>query len=122
MRMRQSLADKRKASTKALSHKELCFRHADLAREINVYSLDAERASRLVEVLQALYEANKRVPVIVEGRRDADALRKIGLIGDIITLHSGKGIYEFCEDIAEQYQNMVLLTDWDDKGKSSLGR
>jgi len=37
---------------------------------------------------------NKRVPVIVEGRRDTDALRKIGLVGDIITLHSGKGVYE----------------------------
>ena len=117
MKTRQSFADKRKASVKAQSHKELCFRHADLAREMAVYSLDADRADRLREVLQALYEVNKRVAVIVEGRRDINALRKIGLVGDIITLHSGKGLYEFCEDVAEKYPHVVLLMDWDDKGE-----
>lgn len=117
MKPRQSLADKRKGSSKVKSHKELCFRHADIARDINVYSLDAERADRLREVLQAVYEANKRIPVIVEGRRDADALRKIGFVGDIITLHSGKGIYEFCEGLAGKYHHVILLMDWDDKGE-----
>jgi 5S rRNA maturation endonuclease (ribonuclease M5) len=117
MKTRQTLSDKRKVSEKAQNHKELCFRHADFAREMTVYSLDADRAARLREVLQSLYEVNKRVPVIVEGRRDTNALRKIGLVGDIITLHSGKGLYEFCEDIAEQYPHAVLLMDWDDKGE-----
>ena len=117
MKTRQTLSDKRKESEKVRSHKELCFRHADFARGMAIYSLDADRADRLREVLQALYEVNKRVPDIVEGRRDTDALRKIGLVGDIIPLHSGKGVYEFCEDIAEKYPNAVLLMDWDDKGE-----
>ncbi|MCL4491045.1 MAG: hypothetical protein M1510_03935 [Nitrospirae bacterium] len=78
---------------------------------------DVERAERLKEVLQNLYEVNKRAPVIVEGRRDALALKKIGLAGDIITLHRGKGIYDFCEDIAERFQRVVLLMDWDEKGE-----
>lgn len=79
---------------------------------------DIERAERLREVLQALYEVNKRIPLIVEGRRDVSALRKIGLVGDIITLHGGKGMYEFCEDIAERFHRVLLLMDWDEKGES----
>ncbi|MEK6651970.1 MAG: hypothetical protein AABY50_03470, partial [Nitrospirota bacterium] len=49
-----------------------------------------ERASRLREVFEALCERNKNVPVIVEGKRDAAALRELGLDGEIITLHSGQ--------------------------------
>ncbi len=79
---------------------------------------DFERAERLKEVLNSLYSINKIIPIIVEGRRDANALRKIGLVGEIITLHSGKGIYEFCEDIAERFNRVILLMDWDDKGES----
>lgn len=77
---------------------------------------DIERAERLRVVLQSLYEVNKRVPIVVEGRKDVKALRKVGLIGEIITLHGGKGIYEFAEDIAERYHRVLLLMDWDAKG------
>ena len=117
MRSRQSLADRRKTSSKVKGHKELCFRHSDLSHDFTIYSIDAERAERLREVLQTLYEVNKRVPIIVEGRRDIEALRRIGLVGDIITLHAGKGLYEFCEGIAEEFHHVILLMDWDDKGE-----
>ncbi len=79
---------------------------------------DFERAERLKEVLEALYEINKRIPIIVEGKRDVRALRSIGFVGEIITLHGGKGIYEFCEDISERFHRVVLLMDWDEKGES----
>jgi len=79
---------------------------------------DLERAERLREVIEALSEVNKAVPVIVEGKNDAVALKKLGLAGDIITLHRGVGIYDFCEEIAERFQKVVLLTDWDEKGES----
>jgi 5S rRNA maturation endonuclease (ribonuclease M5) len=79
---------------------------------------DLERAERLMEVFNALHEINKRIPIIVEGRRDVRALRDIGLVGDIIALHAGKGLYEFCEDIAEAHNRVVLLMDWDEKGES----
>lgn len=78
---------------------------------------DLERAERLRVAFQALYEVNKRIPIIVEGRKDVSALRKIGLVGEIITLHGGRGIYEFCEDIAERYHRVILLMDWDNKGE-----
>ncbi len=79
---------------------------------------DMERAERLREVLEALYEVNKRFPVIVEGKKDAIALKKLGLIGDIIILHSGKGLYDFCEDIAEKFSKVIILLDWDEKGEN----
>lgn len=78
---------------------------------------DMERASRLREVLEALCEVNKEVPVIVEGKRDAMALRKLGLTGEVITLHSGNNLYEFSEDISERFERVVILLDWDGKGE-----
>lgn len=79
---------------------------------------DIQRIERLKEVLEALYEINKRIPIIVEGKRDVSALRRIGLVGDIIALHGGKGLYEFCDDISERFQKIILLIDWDEKGES----
>jgi len=79
---------------------------------------DIERAGRLRDVFEALYEVNKRFPVIVEGKKDAIALKKLGLIGEIIILHSGKNLYEFCEDIVAKFSKVVILLDWDAKGEN----
>ncbi|MEW6674937.1 MAG: toprim domain-containing protein [Nitrospirota bacterium] len=79
---------------------------------------DVERAERLRGVLETLYEVNKRIPVIVEGKRDALALRRLGLVGEIITLHRGKSLYEFCEDVAERFHRVIVLLDWDSKGEN----
>ena len=86
---------------------------------------DLDRAGRLREVFAALYEVNERFPVIVEGKKDAIALKKLGLKGDIIILHSGKNIYDFCEDILERFSRVVILLDWDVKGENlykSIGK
>lgn len=79
---------------------------------------DLDRAERLREVFEALNEVNKNFPVIVEGKRDVIALKKLGLEGQIITLHRGKGLYDFCEEIAEQFTKVIILLDWDERGES----
>lgn len=79
---------------------------------------DIERAERLRKIIEALYEVNKNVPIIVEGNRDVLALRKLGLNGEIIPLHNGKSLYDFCLDIAERFQKVILLLDWDKKGEN----
>jgi 5S rRNA maturation endonuclease (ribonuclease M5) len=125
MKQRPSIADKRKASQKARDQKGLCYRYSEISRNMNVYSLEADRAERLREVLQTAHESNKHVPIIVEGKRDAGALRKLGFTGEIITLHSGKSIYAFCEEAAKNHDRVILLLDWDDKGEklfSSLAK
>lgn len=80
--------------------------------------VDLERAERIREVLEALNEVNKKAPVIVEGKRDSEALRRLGLAGQIITLHRGNNLYEFCEEIVEKFERVVLLLDWDERGES----
>jgi 5S rRNA maturation endonuclease (ribonuclease M5) len=117
MKRKRSIADKRKDSEKLPAHRALCFRYAELAKTLNIYSLEADRGERLKTVLQAAHEANKHVPVVVEGRRDAEALRKLGFTGKIISFHSGKSIYDFCEDLAENYDRVILLMDWDETGE-----
>lgn len=82
------------------------------------FEREAVRAERLREVINALHEANEIIPVIVEGKRDASALRRLGLTGIIITLHNGKSLYDFSEDILERYARVILLMDWDAKGES----
>ncbi len=77
---------------------------------------EAERAERIREVLDRLIELNEFVPVIVEGKNDASALRSLGLQGEIITLNRGRSLYEFSEEIAGRYTEVMLLTDWDPAG------
>jgi 5S rRNA maturation endonuclease (ribonuclease M5) len=89
-----------------------------MIRQKHIPSLDdIERAERLRKIIEALHEVNKNVPIIVEGNRDVSALRKLGLTGEIIILHNGKSLYDFCSDIAERFQKVVLLLDWDKKGE-----
>ncbi len=79
---------------------------------------EQERAGRLREVINALYEVNKLIPIIVEGKNDAAALKKLGFVGEIITLHRGVSLYDFSENIMENYPKVILLTDWDNKGET----
>ena len=78
---------------------------------------DMERAERLREIIEHLHDINERIPVIVEGKKDASALRSLGLTGDVITLHNGKNLYDFCDDIARRFHRVILLLDWDKKGE-----
>lgn len=80
--------------------------------------LNIERAEKLREVLEALYEVNKRFPIVVEGKRDSEALRRLGIGGEIITLHRGNNLYEFCEEVGDRYEKVILLLDWDERGES----
>jgi len=79
---------------------------------------DIERAERLREIIGDMKEANNHNPVIVEGKKDASALRALGLDGKIITLHNGKNLYEFSDDITGRFNKVILLLDWDRTGET----
>jgi len=68
------------------------------------------------KALSELIEENKKIPVIVEGEKDIEALRKLGLTGEIITVNSGLTLIDFCDKIAQKYDEIIILTDWDRKG------
>ena len=70
----------------------------------------------LRKTVDELIELNKTTPVIVEGKKDVESLRSLGIIREIINFNSGKSIVETCESIAEKYGSVIILTDWDRKG------
>ena len=54
--------------------------------------------------------------VVVEGKRDSVALRKLGFSGKILEFHSFKGIVNFSDSVAK-YKSVILLLDGDRKGR-----
>ena len=79
--------------------------------------MDYKKSSEELEkALFELIEENKKKPVIVEGDKDVFSLRKLGVTGEIITINSGLSIIDFCDKIAEDYKEIIILTDWDRKG------
>jgi len=54
--------------------------------------------------------------VVVEGKRDSNALRKLGFSGKTLEFHSFKGIVIFSDSVAK-YKNIILLLDGDRKGR-----
>jgi len=54
--------------------------------------------------------------VVVEGKRDSIALRKLGFSGKILEFHSFKGIVKFSDSVAK-YKIVILLLDGDRKGR-----
>lgn len=75
-----------------------------------------KQAEELLQIIGRLKRSNDEYPVIVEGRKDERALKRIGLSGVILKLDKGDSIFNFCENLRGQYEKVVILTDWDRKG------
>ncbi|MBI3962425.1 MAG: hypothetical protein HY335_06720 [Deinococcus sp.] len=82
--------------------------------------MDPEPALR--QLLAELMVANRHVPVLVEGKRDAKALRALGLTGTLVEIHHGQPIIEFTRQISRRYSAVILLTDWDQRGEQLFER
>ena len=86
-------------------------RDAQEIRPKRTYDLDA-----LEELIASLIDAScQGAAVIVEGRRDLLALRALGLPGPVI-MASRRPALELAEEAARSYSQIILLTDWDEKG------
>jgi 5S rRNA maturation endonuclease (ribonuclease M5) len=71
----------------------------------------------LEELISALVEASDRgAAIIVEGRRDQESLRALGVQGQVI-MASQKPALILAEDAAKKFQEIIVLTDWDKKGE-----
>ncbi len=80
-------------------------------RPKRTYDLEA-----LEELIASLIDAScQGAAVIVEGKRDLQALRALGLPGPVI-LASRRPALHLAEDAARSYSQIILLTDWDRKG------
>ena len=82
-----------------------------------VYLSKEKRASDFQKIWSDLRSLN--YPIIVEGKRDKIALRKLGIEGDIIQLNDGKSVLSTIERILQRFgrsSQFVILMDWDKTG------
>jgi len=63
-----------------------------------------------------LLNSQKNSVVVVEGKRDSAALKKLGYSGKIIEFHRFNGMIKFT-DSAAKYRKLILLLDGDRKGR-----
>ena len=59
--------------------------------------------------------------VVVEGKRDFNALRKLGYQGKILEFHKFGGINNFADSVVK-YKKIILLFDRDKKGRHLTGK
>jgi 5S rRNA maturation endonuclease (ribonuclease M5) len=68
------------------------------------------------KALSELKEENKNIPIIVEGDKDIEALRKLDINGIIISVNTGISLTDFCDQLAHKFKDIIILTDWDRRG------
>ncbi len=75
------------------------------------------------EIRNFVFQLNlmKDSVVIVEGKRDASALKKLGFSGQIIEFHKFGGIVNFADSVA-RYEKLIILFDRDRKGRYLTGK
>ncbi|MCL2142600.1 MAG: toprim domain-containing protein [Methanimicrococcus sp.] len=59
--------------------------------------------------------------IIVEGKKDALSLRNLGVAAEIYPC-ANQPAAAFCEQIAETKKKVIILTDWDRKGRILASR
>ncbi|HML04933.1 MAG TPA: toprim domain-containing protein [Methanobacterium sp.] len=73
------------------------------------------RLSRIVEELSL--RAEQGTPVLIEGKKDEEALNNLGIHGNIIKVSgSGLKLFEVAEIAVKSSSEVIILTDFDKKG------
>ena len=63
----------------------------------------------------------KNSAVVVEGKRDSMALKKLGYSGKVLEFHRFGGMVNFT-DFASKYEKIIILFDRDKKGRYLTGK
>jgi 5S rRNA maturation endonuclease (ribonuclease M5) len=75
-----------------------------------------ERLEQLEKVFDDLEDFSQNVPIVVEGIRDVEALRRLGIAKNVVALNRGISVFSFSERISKEHRKAVILTDWDRRG------
>ena len=59
--------------------------------------------------------------VIVEGKRDSLALKKLGFSGKVLEFHKFGGMINFTDSVSK-YERLIILFDRDKKGRTLTGK
>lgn len=72
----------------------------------------------LIKTIEELKEESKRgIPILVEGKKDIESLKKLGIYGNFITV-SHTPFFEIADELVKQgVKEVILLTDFDRAGK-----
>jgi 5S rRNA maturation endonuclease (ribonuclease M5) len=68
-----------------------------------------------------LLNSQKNSAVIVEGKRDSFALKKLGFSGTVLEFHKFCGVIKFVDYVAK-YDRVIMLLDGDRKGRYLTGK
>lgn len=60
--------------------------------------------------------SEKESAVIVEGKRDSEALKKLGFTEKVLEFHRFGGLTKFADSVSD-HKNLIILFDSDRKGK-----
>ena len=73
----------------------------------------------ILKLKDFVFELNsiKNSVVIVEGKRDSSALKKLGYSGKILEFHRFGGMINFIDSVAK-YERLIILFDSDKKGRT----
>jgi 5S rRNA maturation endonuclease (ribonuclease M5) len=84
-----------------------------------------EKEEKILKILEALAnESAKGKPVVVEGKKDVDALRALGVAGTVLTVKTGGKSFldAVCEIEKMGVPEVILFLDFDRRGKEGTKR
>lgn len=84
-----------------------------------------EKEAKILQVLEALAEDSaKGKPVVVEGKKDVDALHALGVAGTVLTVKTGgKSFLDAVSEIEKMsVPEVILFLDFDRRGKEGTKR
>ncbi|WP_424357816.1 DNA primase [Methanocella sp. MCL-LM] len=83
-----------------------------------------DECERLEEIQLLIDELTTRAlngsVILVEGRRDREALDALGVRGEII-MTSQRTLLNLCEELARTGSDVIILSDWDERGDEVAG-
>jgi 5S rRNA maturation endonuclease (ribonuclease M5) len=84
-----------------------------------------ERLEKIEQIMAKLAEASEKgKPIVVEGKKDAQTLRELGVNGAIVTVKTGgKSFLEAATEIESLHpKEVVLFLDFDRRGREGTKR
>src|SRR5215210_7630531 len=88
----------------------------------NLLSMKKNKETAIEELNEFIRSLNdeslKNSIIIVEGKKDIDALNFLGFEGNLKAYHHFKGTTNFMDYCSAKYKKLILLLDADQKGKA----
>jgi len=78
-----------------------------------------DKIEKILKLLDRLaIQSTKGTPIVVEGKKDVDVLRKLAVSGEIITAKNKKSFLALAADLEKlNVEEVILLLDFDRRGK-----